>query len=252
MAGLLTYPTGPERCLLAGGSAASSCVRARALAGALDMAVTPDGRRVYVAWSGGVSVFARDPSTGSLTQASGPGACVSDTADYCRSGRALFRATSIAVSPDGNYAYVASPGGNVDRDGDRVEDPVEGGVAVLVRPVASIAARRASPVHGGRVRVTVRCLAEGPDERCRGTLALRSAKVRLGRPRRARAMLGSRTFAIPAGAKRSVAVPLSRRAIRVLRARRRLSVLASARAKDATGHTYTATRSLRLSSSTAP
>jgi DNA-binding beta-propeller fold protein YncE len=46
---------------------------------------------------------------GTLTQKPGPAGCISDSgAGRCHDGRALDRATSVAVSPDGQNAYIAS------------------------------------------------------------------------------------------------------------------------------------------------
>lgn len=86
------------------------CVEGTALEGPTQAVVSPDGGSVYVTSSSddAVAVFdrARD---GSLTQKLGPAGCISESgAEPCADGRALIFPTSVAVSPDGQSAYVGS------------------------------------------------------------------------------------------------------------------------------------------------
>jgi 6-phosphogluconolactonase (cycloisomerase 2 family) len=89
-----------------------SCADGRALAGAGDMTVTPDGANVYVASLGSdaVAVFSRDATTGALTQLAGTAGCVSETGTggACADGTALDRSRSVVVSPNGTSVYVAA------------------------------------------------------------------------------------------------------------------------------------------------
>jgi DNA-binding beta-propeller fold protein YncE len=91
-----------------------ACAQGRALHGALDIAVSPDGRNVYVAaapeseGAGGVAVFARDPATGALRQLDGTSGCVSGPGQACAPARALRGAYQLSVSPDGRSVYVDS------------------------------------------------------------------------------------------------------------------------------------------------
>jgi DNA-binding beta-propeller fold protein YncE len=76
----------------------------------IDVVVSPNGRFVYVLiQEGGVLSFARDPSTGELTQRQGPGACIVpyDPSGTCNVGRGLASG-GFAISPDGTSLYVAS------------------------------------------------------------------------------------------------------------------------------------------------
>jgi len=89
-----------------------SCIDGRALAGAGDATVTPDGANLYVASLGSdaVAVFLRNANTGALTQLAGTAGCVSETGNSgsCLVGRALDRSRSVVVSLDGTSVYVAA------------------------------------------------------------------------------------------------------------------------------------------------
>jgi DNA-binding beta-propeller fold protein YncE len=102
------------------------CRSARALEGAFDVAVSPDGRNVYVATgfdfrldvdafvTSGVAVFRRDPSSGALRQLSGRSGCLHQVGERagCADGRALEGAASLTVSRDGRNVYVAAAASN--------------------------------------------------------------------------------------------------------------------------------------------
>jgi DNA-binding beta-propeller fold protein YncE len=85
------------------------CRAGRAMGGPVSIAVSPDGRNVYVvsAGSDALSVFSRNARTGVLTQLPGGSGCVSQRpGGGCVVGRALNEPTSVAVSPDGAHVYV--------------------------------------------------------------------------------------------------------------------------------------------------
>src|SRR4051812_5783344 len=77
--GKLIQLPGPNGCIDAASANAKGCARARPLAGpgvgfgSHAIATTPDGRSVYVAASksNAITVFARDPQTGTLKQPQG-------------------------------------------------------------------------------------------------------------------------------------------------------------------------------------
>lgn len=92
------------------GSRPTGCTRARALGGPAALAISPDGRNVYVASasSDALSVFARNRRTGRLRQLDGAAGCFSQRpGGGCAPARALNEPTSVAVSPDGERVYVA-------------------------------------------------------------------------------------------------------------------------------------------------
>ena len=109
--GALTQLGGTAGCVSQTGTG-GSCIDGRALAGAGDMTVTPDGANVYVASLGSdaVAVFSRGGTTGALTQLAGTDGCVSETGNSgsCVDGTALDRSRSLVVSLDGTSVYVAS------------------------------------------------------------------------------------------------------------------------------------------------
>jgi 6-phosphogluconolactonase (cycloisomerase 2 family) len=108
--GGLAQLDGRAGCVGLGGG---GCSRARALLLANDSAVSPDGRHVYVAAAedNAVLVFARSQSDGRLKQLAGAAGCVSEDGSdgLCADGRALVRASTVAVSRDGDNVYVSAP-----------------------------------------------------------------------------------------------------------------------------------------------
>jgi DNA-binding beta-propeller fold protein YncE len=109
--GALNQKSGTAGCVSESGTG-GACAAGVALDFAAFVAVSPDGRTVYVAsrTSSAVAVFDRDVATGALTQKSGAAGCVSETGTEgaCADGVALITAASVAVSPDGRNVYVSS------------------------------------------------------------------------------------------------------------------------------------------------
>ena len=109
--GSLRQKAGAAGCVSESG--AGVCVAGRALSGAGAVVVSPDGRSVYVASHSALAVFDR-AAGGSLIQKPSAAGCFSVDGEYgCAAGNAIDHFLSIAVSPDGRNAYVASTEGAV-------------------------------------------------------------------------------------------------------------------------------------------
>jgi DNA-binding beta-propeller fold protein YncE len=158
--GALAELLGLAGCVSANGTdgAAGACTPATAIQGAIGVAVSPDGKNVYVAARGtanAVAVFARDATSGALTQLAGKDGCVSEdgSGGACADGAGLTGARGITVSPDGQNVYVAADGGALSiftRDGT---------TGALTQP----------PGMGG-------CISQGATDGCRGGAAMAGAR----------------------------------------------------------------------------
>jgi DNA-binding beta-propeller fold protein YncE len=80
-----------------GPSTRGGCTAGRGLYGPESVVVSPDGRNVYVASSGGLAVFARDSRSGALRQLAGPAVALRP-----------FSSVVVAVSPDGRNVYAVT------------------------------------------------------------------------------------------------------------------------------------------------
>ena len=148
-----------QGCVADTGDPAGCGVVAAGLADPTAIAVSPDGKSVYVASAGSsdaVARFDRDTATGALT-AKG---CISDTetaAAGCATTQGLANADGVAVSPDSKSVYVVSDGdGAIVRfDRDLVLDPGALTPADCLSDIGS----GACPTHqqglGGATAVTV-------------------------------------------------------------------------------------------------
>ncbi|MEK6272988.1 MAG: beta-propeller fold lactonase family protein, partial [Actinomycetota bacterium] len=108
-AGALAQPAGSAGCVSEDGT--GPCADGHGLSGPRRVAVSPDGKSVYVASDGSSAVarFNRNTTTGAIAQPAGSAGCVSETgAGPCANGHALMAPHSVAVSADGKSVYVAS------------------------------------------------------------------------------------------------------------------------------------------------
>jgi DNA-binding beta-propeller fold protein YncE len=118
--GTLSQLPGARGCLVDRSAHRGSCGTARALAGpgpfmgSRAIAVSPDGKNVYVASSksDAIAIFKRDPRSGTLTQSPGTGGCVAAKGKGCAPAVGLDGPNSVAVSPDGLNVYATSRASN--------------------------------------------------------------------------------------------------------------------------------------------
>jgi DNA-binding beta-propeller fold protein YncE len=107
--GAISQPAGTAGCVSEAGS--GPCADGHGLDDAISVAVSPDGKNVYVAsvYSNAVARLDRNPTTGAISQPAGTAGCVSETGSGpCADGHGLEDAVSVAVSADGKSVYVAS------------------------------------------------------------------------------------------------------------------------------------------------
>lgn len=119
--GSLVQLGGARGCLVDRSAPKPRCGTARGLLGpgpfmgSRAIAVSPDGRNVYVASSrsNAVAVFRRNPKTGALGQPSGVAGCVAAKgASGCGKAIGLNGPNSVAISANGRNVYVTSRGSN--------------------------------------------------------------------------------------------------------------------------------------------
>ena len=106
--GALTQLPGSSGCVA--NRATPGCATGRALDGPDVLTVSPDGKNVYVgAFVGNaLAVFARNASTGALSQPSDTTGCIVNTpTDGCATGLGLASPEGMAISGDGDNVYVA-------------------------------------------------------------------------------------------------------------------------------------------------
>ncbi len=202
-------------------SAPDPCASVAGLESVDAIAVTGDGSAVYAIGSGSAVVFARDQSSGKLTEVS----CAAEEDPRCSSFPSLQGVEGAAVSPDGRNVYIADA--KID--------------AVLAFGVGSaVTTARASATRAGIARVRVQC-PRALRRPCRGRLELsRAVRARAGRGTRRRRLRriaagGSGGFAISPGGQATISVHLSPSSRRLLLARRRLRLLAIVHAAPSAG-----------------
>ncbi|HEX8205063.1 MAG TPA: beta-propeller fold lactonase family protein, partial [Solirubrobacteraceae bacterium] len=122
--GSLTQKDNPDGCISPDGSG-GTCRIAKALSGPHDLAVSPDGKNVYVGGFDGLAILDRDPATGNLSQQpGGPTAgCVTATGSggTCSTGKGIGVIQGVAVSPDNDNVYVVTYGNDTVATFDRDE-----------------------------------------------------------------------------------------------------------------------------------
>ncbi len=119
--GAISQPAGTAGCISDTG--AEPCADGHGFDDPGGVAVSPDGKNVYVAGASGVARFNRNTTTGAITQPPGAAGCIDDFGrGGCAEGHALYYPRQVAVSPDGKSVYVTALG-----------DPEAGGGGDVVR-----------------------------------------------------------------------------------------------------------------------
>ncbi len=115
--GTLTQLKGKQGCLIDRSKPSGSCAKARALKGpgpfmgSRAIALSPDGKHVYVASSSSdaIAIFSRDRKRGTLSQARGRAGCIAARGRAgCARMIGLNGPNSVAVSPDGRNVYATA------------------------------------------------------------------------------------------------------------------------------------------------
>ena len=109
--GAIFQPAGTAGCISEPPYGGEPCADGHALNYATGVAVSPDGKNVYVASNEAVVRLNRNTTTGAISQPAGTAGCVSEEgAGPCADGHGLGGPTEVTVSPDGKSVYVASSG----------------------------------------------------------------------------------------------------------------------------------------------
>jgi DNA-binding beta-propeller fold protein YncE len=119
--GVLTQLKGPRGCIAAVSKPVPGCGKARALVGpgpfmgSRAIALSPNGKNVYVASAGSdaIAIFFRNPKNGTLSQAKGAAGCIAaKAAEGCAVAVGLDAPNSVAVSADGRNVYATARDSN--------------------------------------------------------------------------------------------------------------------------------------------
>ena len=113
--GAIHQPAGAAGCVSEGGSGPCADGHGISTSGADSVAVSPDGKSVYVAsfTANTVIRFKRNTTTGAIHEPAGAAGCVSeDGSGPCADGHGLIGVSWVAVSADGKSVYATSTDGN--------------------------------------------------------------------------------------------------------------------------------------------
>jgi mannan endo-1,4-beta-mannosidase len=160
--GAIIQPAGTAGCVSETG--AGTCVDGRGLDYPTSVAVSPDGKSVYVtsATSDAVARFDRNTTTGAITQPAGTAGCISATgAGPCADGHGLNGPQSVAVSADGTSVYVATyPHNGVAR---LVRDTTTGAITQPAGTAGCISENASGPCADGHALKHPTSVAVSPD-----------------------------------------------------------------------------------------
>lgn len=145
--------------------------------------------------------------------------------------------------------------GNADPTGARVDFTVVAGVGssalppglIVTRPAASFVLIAGQTIKVSRKRVATVVLNCSGNRDCAGELTLVTAKrIKLSRKRRRFVRLGAASFFIPAPRTLTIRIPLTKRAFRIVRKRKRLKTMVTVTDRDRVGRTRISTREVFL------
>jgi DNA-binding beta-propeller fold protein YncE len=151
--GAIAQPAGSAGCISASGSG-GTCAAGHGLLGPRSVAVSADGKSVYVASYGSDAVMRlnRNTTTGAIAQPAGSSGCVSETgAGPCVNGHALNGPYSVVTSADGKSVYVASYGSDAVTRIDR--NTTTGAIAQPPGTAGCISETGAGPCANGRALI---------------------------------------------------------------------------------------------------
>jgi hypothetical protein len=229
--GAITALPAPDGCISDITDGAGICNAGVGVALPYGIAITRDGTQVYTGsfGYGSVSTFARDLTTGFLSQF---GPCYSEQDPYCDKLAGLGRAGFIALTPDERFLNVNAP------DGDRITVLARGGDAgrITIRTTTAKAKRN-------KVTLKLTC-AKRFVMGCVGELRVAWRDKSLGRVYD----LGKRApYDLPAGGQASVSVTLLPKAIAARGLAKQFTGLAIATSHDPAAETTNTTwRTLRV------
>jgi len=179
--GTLTQPAGSAGCIAAKG--ADGCAKAIGLDEPNSVALSPNGKSLYVTSRAGNSVtsFVRNPKTGALRQLPPPlSGCISGIAlPGCATGLALLAPDVVVASPDGNNVYVGSFFGNSVAAFSR--NPTTGALAQLAGSAACIAEATSGCATGIALKSVEGLAISGDGDSVYAATALSNAVVTLSR-----------------------------------------------------------------------
>jgi DNA-binding beta-propeller fold protein YncE len=146
--GELTQLTGQNNCITSATGNGCGTEGAAGLESAIGVAVSPDGKSVYVAAGGteaggAIVSFERSTSTGALTQLPGTEGCISTTNASCAQGTGIDGPEDLVISPDGRDVYTNS---SVDNAVLEFRREPSGALAQLASPNACL---MSAPVENG-------------------------------------------------------------------------------------------------------